>query len=77
MSAVKAVMDAPSDEATRVGLCIRCAHTRRVKSDRGAVFYLCLRSKTDPRFPLYPRLPVLRCLGYEGREPGATTEESS
>jgi hypothetical protein len=26
---------------------------------------LCGRSATDPRFPKYPRLPVVRCAGYE------------
>lgn len=28
---------------------------------------LCELSKTDPRFPKYPRLPVLACPGYELR----------
>jgi hypothetical protein len=38
---------------------------RRIVSDRGSVFYLCGLSKTDPRFPKYPELPVLACVGYE------------
>jgi hypothetical protein len=38
---------------------------RRIVSDRGSVFYLCELSKTDQRFPKYPRLPVLACVGYE------------
>jgi hypothetical protein len=25
---------------------------------------MCERSKTDPRYPKYPRLPVKRCAGY-------------
>jgi hypothetical protein len=29
------------------------------------VFYLCQLSKVDPSFPKYPRLPVLKCSGYE------------
>jgi hypothetical protein len=30
------------------------------------VFSLCRRSRAEPdRFPRYPRLPVLRCPGYE------------
>jgi hypothetical protein len=28
---------------------------------------MCERSKTDERFPKYPRLPVLECPGYEKR----------
>jgi hypothetical protein len=28
---------------------------------------MCLRSKTDERFPKYPRIPVERCPGYEMR----------
>jgi hypothetical protein len=26
---------------------------------------MCERSKTDDRYPKYPRLPVERCTGYE------------
>ncbi len=32
------------------------------------MFYHCLLSKTDPRFPKYPRLPVLRCEGFSPLE---------
>ncbi|MGA3044523.1 MAG: hypothetical protein ABSF54_27435 [Bryobacteraceae bacterium] len=48
-----------------VGLCATCAHVEIVRSDRGSVFYLCKLSASDPRFPKYPRLPVLSCIGYE------------
>jgi len=47
------------------GLCKTCAHSRRMQSDRGSVFYLCQLSFRDPRYPKYPRLPVLECSGYE------------
>jgi hypothetical protein len=47
------------------GLCGGCAHAREIASDRGATFVLCGRSRTDPRFPRYPALPVLVCAGYE------------
>jgi len=49
----------------RVGLCADCRHMRKMESDRGSTFYLCQLSATDPSFPKYPRLPVLRCPGYE------------
>jgi hypothetical protein len=48
-----------------VGLCADCRFMRRHESDRGSTFYLCERSATDATFPKYPRLPVLRCAGYE------------
>jgi hypothetical protein len=51
-----------------VGLCATCQNVRRITSDRGSRFYLCELSKTDSRFPKYPRLPVLSCAGYEPRE---------
>jgi GNAT superfamily N-acetyltransferase len=35
-----------------------------MRSDRGSVFYRCLLSASDSRFPKYPRLPVVSCLGY-------------
>jgi hypothetical protein len=51
--------------ALRGGLCGTCMHARVIPSDRGAQFVLCEKSRTDPRFARYPRLPVLRCAGYE------------
>ena len=59
----------------KVGLCADCQHARRMESDRGAVFFLCERALTDPRFQKYPRLPVLRCEGYEkAGEPSQTVK---
>jgi hypothetical protein len=47
-----------------LGLCADCIHARRVSSDRGSQFLFCQLSQSDPQFPKYPRLPVLRCAGY-------------
>jgi len=49
----------------RVGLCETCKFMRRIESDRGSIFYMCLLSLTDASFPKYPRLPVLNCGGYK------------
>jgi len=49
----------------RIGLCGTCRHSRVVKNTRGSVFHLCERSRDDPAFARYPRLPVLSCDGYE------------
>jgi hypothetical protein len=49
------------------GLCDRCAHQRLVHTTRGSTFSLCERSRTDPSFPKYPRVPVLECRGFEPR----------
>ncbi|MDZ7360887.1 MAG: hypothetical protein ONB46_09205 [candidate division KSB1 bacterium] len=35
-----------------------------IKNERGSTFYLCRLAEGDPRFPKYPRLPVLACEGY-------------
>lgn len=56
---------APSPPA---GLCDSCRHQRLVPNTRGSVFSLCERSRTEPEFPRYPRLPVLRCPGFERAE---------
>ena len=50
------------------GLCDSCAHQRLVPNTRGSTFSLCQRSRNDERFPRYPRLPVLDCVGHEPRE---------
>ncbi len=55
-------MESQGDPA--VGLCLDCLNVKVVRSDRGSVFYSCKLSATDPRFPKYPRLPVLMCSGY-------------
>jgi hypothetical protein len=58
------------DPDSRVGLCGHCRHADRIVSARGAVFYLCRRSFTDPTFQKYPPLPVRACVGYEaGTDP--------
>jgi hypothetical protein len=49
------------------GLCDTCAHQQVVRNTRGSVFSLCLRSRSDPAYPKYPRLPVLACPGHEPR----------
>jgi hypothetical protein len=49
------------------GLCDSCAFQRVVPNTRGSVFSLCNRSREDPAYPRYPRLPVLDCPGYERR----------
>jgi hypothetical protein len=59
-----------------VGLCERCRHQQVVRTTRGSSFSLCRRSREDERYPRYPRLPVLRCPGYEARgEWEAATDE--
>jgi hypothetical protein len=51
------------------GLCASCAHTRIIESAKDSRFVLCELSATDVRFPKYPRLPVLRCVGYSPKSP--------
>jgi len=59
-----------SEADTRwVGLCATCRHARTVES-RTTVFWLCERSLTDPSFEKYPRLPMMKCRGYEPGEAG-------
>jgi len=45
----------------RAGLCALCRHVRRVVSAKGSTFYQC----REPSLPKYPRLPVVRCPGFE------------
>ena len=47
------------------GLCGECRHARRIETRNGPVFRLCERSKSDPAYPRYPALPVVRCPGFE------------
>jgi hypothetical protein len=58
------------------GLCGGCVHARIVETARESRFLLCELSRTDPRFPRYPNLPVLACHGFErvDRSLGTTTK---
>ena len=47
------------------GLCGGCRFSRRIETRRGSAFRLCERSATEPAYPRYPALPVLRCAGFE------------
>jgi hypothetical protein len=60
----------------RNGLCDSCRHQRLVPNTRGSVFSRCERSKADPRYPKYPRVPVLECAGFEARAGEGTTAPS-
>jgi hypothetical protein len=51
----------------RVGLCASCVYAQQVKSSRDSEFWLCRRAASDPRYPRYPPLPVIRCAGYEAK----------
>jgi hypothetical protein len=59
---------------TEPGLCATCAHLELVASRR-SVFARCALSDSDPRFPRYPPLPVLRCAGWR-REPEPERENA-
>jgi hypothetical protein len=56
------------------GLCDSCRHQRLVRNTRGSTFSLCGRSKDDPSYPRYPRVPVLECPGFEPEEDGDEAE---
>jgi hypothetical protein len=58
------------------GLCATCRQSRMVVSGKGSTFWLCRRSDTDPAYPRYPALPVIRCSGHDpdpGRGGSAST----
>jgi hypothetical protein len=46
-----------------------------VENTRGSSFSMCERSKSDPAYPKYPRLPVVECAGFAPRGSAAGGEE--
>jgi len=54
------------------GLCDRCRYQRVIHNTRGSSFSLCERAREDDRYEKYPRLPVVRCPGFE-EEPALKT----
>jgi hypothetical protein len=59
------------------GLCARCVHARAIATRRGSMFILCEASQTDPRLDRYPRLPVVRCHGFDPLWPGEPAEPAA
>ncbi len=60
--------DSERERLARIGLCFVCRHARTIRSSKNSEFWLCERSKIDPRFPKYPALPVRTCSGFERTE---------
>lgn len=58
----------PPRSALGAGLCDTCEHQVEVRNTRGSVFSLCARSRQDPAYPRYPRLPVLVCPGHDVKQ---------
>ena len=63
----------------RHGTLRQLPHQRLVPNTRGSVFSLCERSRTDPRFPRYPRVPVaqLPAASSRGRGPSRAPAPSA
>lgn len=57
------------------GLCDTCLHQQVVRTTRGSCFSLCRRSRTDPAYPRYPRVPVMSCPGHEQSDGASPDEE--
>ena len=72
--AILVVVGGP-DLIMEAGLCATCAHVKPVDSSKAPVYYLCRLSESDPRFPKYPRLPVLQCGGYRACGPPADVDD--
>ena len=53
-------MKVAKDDAVDAGLCPDCVYSKRIEGKGQSHYVLCERSFTDPSFPKYPRLPVLR-----------------
>jgi hypothetical protein len=54
-------------DAPPAGLCNLCVHQKVVRNTRGSSFSMCELAKTDPRYPKYPRVPVMQCAGFVSR----------
>jgi len=61
--------DSERERLMRVGLCTLCRHARALRSAKDSEFWLCERSKQDPRFAKYPALPRRACEGFEPHGP--------
>ena len=56
----------PERPPPAAGLCPRCEHVRKVVSAKGAVFWMCEKSRSDARLPRYPAQPRMVCTSFTG-----------
>lgn len=54
-----------TDIRATAGLCGDCRHAIVRPTNRGTIYLRCGLAAVDERFAKYPRLPVVRCAGYE------------
>jgi propionyl-CoA synthetase len=47
------------------GLCAACQHAKLNETRRGTAYLRCMRAAWDTRLVRYPRLPVVRCVGFD------------
>lgn len=59
-----------------VSLCETCKSMREVRTERSR-FLMCQLSVSNATFPKYPRQPVVRCGGYEGRQEAKMADDAS
>jgi hypothetical protein len=57
----------PTLTAGDEGLCLICRHRRLQRSAR-SVFVRCALGSRDGEFPIYPRLPVVACPGFDRQD---------
>ncbi len=62
------VPDEPTFSGSPAGLCGTCRRALIRPTRRGPTYLRCGLATSDGRFPKYPRLPVLECAGYAGRD---------
>lgn len=51
------------------GLCASCRHAKALTTKGESELILCGRSKAEPRYDKYPRLPKTSCPGFETGNP--------
>jgi hypothetical protein len=61
----------PADFREVAGLCGRCTHALIRPTNKGTTYLRCDRAGSDPRFPRYPRLPMISCPGFIATRPDA------
>ena len=64
-----------SPDSDAAGWCARCQYCQRIRTARGATFYLCKRAQFDSAYPRYPRVPVVQCAGFVAARAPATPAE--
>jgi len=69
-------LESKDNDTMIVSLCQSGSFANEIVSGKGSRFLLCQKSRSDLRFPKYPRQPVVACDGFVKKDATTNREQN-